>query len=306
MATGLLQNLGATEEENPTTIGQQAQDVAKAQGVAYEDIGKPQPLPDYQGYNADAAKTQMGENVNIQSGSSYIDPDKSTVAGQLQSLLSSDSPYLSENRRQATEKAGERGLLNSSIAAGAGQRAAIQSALPIAQQDAETYAKFGMQEQAAKNQMQTIQGEAIVSGEIVKQQKALEQQNQNIQNQFTALIRGADQQSATWLADLKNTYDTGIQEMNNQQNLLLQREQISAEKNQMVRKETSAVMQNYQITVENLMTDPDFLAMGTTAVNKAINELQALARNSINFIGAASEIDLTEFTDEYLADLAVR
>jgi hypothetical protein len=97
----------------------------------------------------------------------------------------------------------------------------------------------------------------------------------------------------------------GLQQMNMQQNLLLQREQISAEKNQMVRQETSAVMQNYQITVENLMTDPDFLEMGSVAVNNAINELQALARNTINFIGAASEIDLSDFTDEYLADLKV-
>lgn len=306
MATGLLQNYGATEQDDPTTIGQNAQDVAKAQGVAYSDVGKPEPLPDYKSYDASAAKTQLGQNVNIQSGSSFIDPDKSTVAGQLQSLLSSDSPYLSENRRQATEQAGARGLLNSSIAAGAGQRAAIQSALPIAQQDAETYSKFGMQEQAAKNNLETIQGEAIVSGEIVKQQKGIEQQNQNIQNQFTALIRGADAQSQVWLQDFKQQYDMGLQQMNMQQNLLLQREQISAEKNQMVRQETSAVMQNYQITVENLMTDPDFLEMGSAAVNKAINELQSLARNTINFIGAASEIDLSDFTDEYLADLTVK
>jgi len=304
--TGLLQNLGATEEEYPTNISQNAQDVAKAQGVAYEDVGKPEPLPEYQSYDAASARTQMGQNVNIASGSSFIDPDKSTVTGQLQSLLSSDSPYLAENRRQATEQAGSRGLLNTSIAAGAGQRAAIQSALPIAQQDAETYAKFGMQEQAAKNQMETIQGEAVVSGEIVKQQKALEQQNQNIQNRFTALIRGADQQSQAWLGDLKNTYDTGLQEMNNQQNLLMQREQITSDKAQMVRKETSAVMQNYQITVENLMTDPDFLAMGSTAVNNAVNELQKLAKNTINFIGAASEIDLSDFTSTYLGSLSVR
>jgi hypothetical protein len=306
MATSLLQNLGATEENNPTTIGQNAQDVAKAQGVAYEEVGKPEPLPEYKDYNAQGANQSMQDNVNIREGSSFVNQDKSTVAGQLNSLLAADSPYLSENRRQAQEAAGKRGLLNSSIAAGAGQRAAIQSALPIAQQDAETYAKFGLQEQQSKNQMETIKGEAIVSGEISKHQKALEQQNQNIQNRFTALVRGADQQSQTWLGDLKNTYDMGMQEMNNMQNLLLQREQISAEKNQMVREQSSMVMQNYQISVENMMTDPDFLEMGAAAVNNAINELQQLAKNTINFIGAASEIDLTDFTEEYLADLQVR
>ena len=53
------------------------------------------------------------------------------------------------------------------------------------------------------------------------------------------------------------------------------------------------------------MSDPDFLAMGSDAVNNAINELQSLARNTINFIGASSEIDLTEFVDEYFAELTV-
>jgi hypothetical protein len=60
-----------------------------------------------------------------------------TVAGQMKSLLSSDSPYIKQAQNSALRQASSRGLINTSMAAGAGQAAAIQSALPIAQQDAQ-------------------------------------------------------------------------------------------------------------------------------------------------------------------------
>ena len=61
------------------------------------------------------------------------------VANQLQSLLGRDSAYLTNARRRGAEFAGSRGNINSSIAAGASERAALEAALPIAQQDAATY-----------------------------------------------------------------------------------------------------------------------------------------------------------------------
>lgn len=62
-----------------------------------------------------------------------------TVAGQMDSLLKSGSPYMERARAGAMETANSRGLLNSSIAASAGEKAAIESALPIAQADAGTF-----------------------------------------------------------------------------------------------------------------------------------------------------------------------
>lgn len=70
------------------------------------------------------------ETVNVGSNS--------TVAGQLNGLIAQNSPYLQAARAGAAKQANSRGLINSSIAAGAGETAAIQAALPIAQQDAAT------------------------------------------------------------------------------------------------------------------------------------------------------------------------
>lgn len=64
-----------------------------------------------------------------------------TVAGQLQPLLASGSPLMSLAATQANQQAQSRGLLNSSLAVGAGQNALIQNALPIATSDADVYAR---------------------------------------------------------------------------------------------------------------------------------------------------------------------
>ena len=58
------------------------------------------------------------------------------VSGRLKGLLSSRSPYMQRARTRATQLANRRGLMSSSIAAGAGEAAAIDAALPIAQADA--------------------------------------------------------------------------------------------------------------------------------------------------------------------------
>lgn len=61
------------------------------------------------------------------------------VANQLQGLLDSDSAYMNNARLRGQEFAASRGMLNSSIAAGASQRSALEAAMPIAQSDADAY-----------------------------------------------------------------------------------------------------------------------------------------------------------------------
>ena len=63
-------------------------------------------------------------------------PVDASVATQLTGLLASDSPYLALARNAGMRTAGRRGLVNSSIAAGSAEAAAIAAAAPIASQDA--------------------------------------------------------------------------------------------------------------------------------------------------------------------------
>lgn len=74
------------------------------------------------------------------------------VEDRLNSLLGSDSAYIQQARRNAQMQAQSRGLGNSSIAGGAGVRAAIESGLPIASQDAQAVSAAQSQNMDALNQ----------------------------------------------------------------------------------------------------------------------------------------------------------
>lgn len=69
--------------------------------------------------------------------------DKQTVQGQVNNIIKSDSPLMQQAATSAKQQMSGRGLLNSSMAVGAGQNAVISAALPMAQQDANTYAQSG-------------------------------------------------------------------------------------------------------------------------------------------------------------------
>lgn len=80
-----------------------------------------------------------------------VGPDE-LVENRLNNLTNDpNNQYLSQARGEAQRQAASRGLGNSSIAAGAGVRAAIQSALPIASQDASTFAQAQGQNLDAMN-----------------------------------------------------------------------------------------------------------------------------------------------------------
>lgn len=73
----------------------------------------------------------------------------------LNTLLSSNSPYIENARRRGLEQANARGMLNSSIAAGSSQRAAIESAMPILNQ---IMGLTGQREQQANTSLENQRG----------------------------------------------------------------------------------------------------------------------------------------------------
>lgn len=80
-----------------------------------------------------------------------VNPGTETVSGQLSKILSEDSPYLTQARGGAMDYANSRGLLNSTMAAEAGESAAIKAALPVASADANVYGNAATQNQQVSN-----------------------------------------------------------------------------------------------------------------------------------------------------------
>lgn len=74
-----------------------------------------------------------------------------TVQSQLEQIIAADSPLMQQARMRALQAANQRGLLNSSMAVSAGESALYDAAMPIAQQDASTYADAGRFNADAQN-----------------------------------------------------------------------------------------------------------------------------------------------------------
>lgn len=81
-----------------------------------------------------------------------VDPKTQTVAGQLSSVIASNSPLMQQARTRATQSMNGRGLVNSSMATGAADSAMYDAAMPIAQADASTYANAGKYNADTANQ----------------------------------------------------------------------------------------------------------------------------------------------------------
>lgn len=85
------------------------------------------------------ASPAVPSGVPAVTGNPGADPvmEDASVSGRLNGLLAENSLYTQMAREGGVRTAGRRGLLNSSIAAGSGQAAAIAAAAPIASQEAQ-------------------------------------------------------------------------------------------------------------------------------------------------------------------------
>ena len=92
-----------------------------------------------------------GESSNYTADQRNVESNQ-TVAGQMDGLLNKNSDYMKRAETKGLQVAGSRGLLNTDFAASAAHGAAIDAAMPIAQQDASTYANQSLTNQGYSNQ----------------------------------------------------------------------------------------------------------------------------------------------------------
>ncbi len=248
------------------------------------------------------------EALDTIEGADIYQRPEDMVSWQMEQLLNQDSPYMQIARQRAEEQAQRFGLLGSSMSVGASHRAAIESALPIAQQDAQTSAKFSLQQQAAENQIGTIEAETELGSALMMQRMALEKQAQVLDQSFKLAAQGLDFESQTILADIQGRW----QLVTNDANLRLEaalkeklnNQQIDAETVASVRAASADLVQNYQISVEELLKDPDFLQLGSATIQQTLNNMLATTTASIQFMADSSGINLDDFLDDFDANAA--
>jgi hypothetical protein len=158
--TGGLQSFFNANRSNPAAVQQYMQQNGYTNESAAKELGidpgyvnnyfnGPTPAPGTPGGPAGPIPGSNSTSVGIVSNQSRqlgtptqwnIDPSQ-TVQGRIASIVDPNSPIVQQAQAQAKIDAAGRGLSNTSMAVTAGQAAAYQAALPIAQADAATAAK---------------------------------------------------------------------------------------------------------------------------------------------------------------------
>lgn len=125
---------------------------------------------------------------------STVDKPTETVQGQLDSILANDSPLLQRARTLASQGMNARGLVNSSMAQGAGVAAMIDAATPIAQSDANTYSGRTQQNVNNLNSNSQFNAGQTNAWNMAQQELKLkgDQFNQNLQFQYEELAKKYD------------------------------------------------------------------------------------------------------------------
>lgn len=197
-----------------------------------------------------------------------VDPATETVAGQLNTILSSGSPYLERAKAGAMDTANSRGLLNSSMAAGAGEAAAIDAALPIAQADAGTYSTTAQQNQGYKNS----------AGQF------------NAASENAASTQMAGQAGQSTLATQTGEIETGLQGLKGTQSETLAN--IEAQYKELMQTSASASSTFSQVSknITDILNDPN-----TSVAQKqnAVNNESSILQSSMNVIGQIANLNLS-------------
>lgn len=134
--------------------------------------------PSSTAYNAPTLDQSQFSASTADSGSTIS--DNALVQNRFNGLIAENSPLIQMARTKALQDMNARGTQNSSMAQGAADAAAYAAALPIAQQDAATYAeadldshatqnKAGLVSQAANYDTQSLANQGLVSGALADQ-----------------------------------------------------------------------------------------------------------------------------------------
>jgi len=255
----------ATQVENPFDTQQPSPTNQNIQGGTQPmTTGAPGATP-YQQFNPTpnvAAQTYTPQT-------SQVNAPTETMQGQVSSILSQDNPLMQRARSLATQQMNQRGLVNSSMAQGAGVAAMVDRALPIAQQDAQTY-----------NQRALINQDAINQGN----QFNVGQTNQMFQF-------GQDVASRYGLQTEAQRFQGTQAELDRAQQTQLQSNQFGFQGSQAdLDRSLQQALQSNQISAQDAQQFRDIASReGLAAADRALQ--QALQSNQFGFQGTQADLD---------------
>jgi hypothetical protein len=235
-----------------------------------------------------------------------------TAAGQVESLLANDSPLLQRARTLARQNMAQRGLVNSSMAQGAGVAAMIDRITPIAQQDAQIYSQRAIDNMEAvnsANQFNVQQNNALVSqglGIAANKDLAVAQQSfQAAQSELDRALQVSMQDKSikaqTDLATAQQNFQAAQATLDRQQQATLAQQQIASNERltlaqidataKNLNTSNAAQMEQLKVQIENNKTESgkNYAATLAAQANAQINAL--LADGNLDATAKQSAID---------------
>ena len=304
-----MKTAAATGVTTPAVATNQYTSSAVFNPAATTTYGTPSPV-------ADGTASPVAQTYDPTAWS--VDSDQ-TVQGQMNNIIAADSPMMQQAKTGALQQMNQRGLINSSMAIGAGQDAVMKNALPIAQQDANMYGRSGEFNAAASNQRDQFNAGSLTDTAKFNSSSALQnsqfnaaQQNTereaNAQRQQESNLAAADTQNKLVVQQLDNAFKATMASADNQTKIQLQqidattRESLAeteAEFKQLMQT-TQGATDLYQQAIKNindLVMNPDLdaaaISSGTTnqlnnlksgmAVLDALNENISGLKDLITF-----------------------
>lgn len=224
-----------------------------------------------------------------------------TVQGQIGDIVAKNSPLQQLAESRSTQRMNDRGLINSSMAIGAGQSALYDAAMPIAQADAQTYGRAAEMNQVAANQASQFGAQATNTASLAnaeagnrsdEQQASLIQQanlaNAAATNQASMFnseqyLKGkaieADQYSKQILQSADNSLKEYMANLESNYKTLMQTDASVA-----------TIMTQYLRAMSEVQTSPNLDATGKQT---AITNLQTAIADSMALQDAISGLDLS-------------
>lgn len=270
-------------------------------------------VPAYSGPTATAASytaTPQAPVVNAAPVDRTIDPATGTVQGQISGIIAANSPLMQQAKANAQQQMNDRGLINSSIAVGAGQNAVLTAATPIAASDAGAYNTAASQNQAAantanlQNSSQANQVNANNAGftntasqfSTAAQNAASIQNAQNATQQYatqtSALSQAATNASNQQITALNNASAQAVTKLTGANQVAVQN-LISGNQQLLQTNQSAASMVNQYVT--NLTNIDNSTTMDADAKQAAADSQLASLNAGLQAIGAISGLDLSKY-----------
>jgi hypothetical protein len=294
MATNDNPYLDPNKEFSPTSM---APPTTTDPGVLPAPTGDPRAPLDPEGalYNVPATALGTLEEARPPGSTTgqYVTPE-ATVSGQLKTLLSKDSPYLREADTRAREEAQKMGLLGSSMAVGAAERERIKAALPIAQQDAQLYGTSALKEQEFAGTSALETQRATSESALGRQAHVENIEALGVQADHQMRLEAYSQDAATRRKKMEMEFQSSIANI-----------EMDADTRQQYQASATELGTQYNADVSTILRTTTFAT--ETDRDIALDQLEQVYKNNMNFLASASGVDLnwSTFTTRAVSDKAV-